>query len=520
MKPSPPRPSSTSTTATNKKGTLYITVGPQCGGKTTELRRIFGASFHKNEEDNGGGGVDFTIDDQPLVYIPVPTSYFLHGSSTLDHEKCWPALNTTVYDKTILSRISDISNTELCLVTKRLGDKLSADEFASSLLGSQQASSNKDTLAQDLIDAVEHVLQESKGDKANDNMLPEKVDLFIVEAIFQPRPLNMVQKLKDCSQQHSNSNPSEVPSALDEAVHLLKSHATNQLEVDMSWGNTNTRPREYSNALLAASMSGRPVEFIVFGGKEACEMIRDHVSRREYGKSHDNEVNNNESADEEEKSLLCLHKVDRKELLIRNLNRFIQTGRYVPSSAISDALVRVESLIANAAAEANKYYKEGETRISINRAKYRLDYQLAKLAGYHLNADRTVKTFNNPNNNGNRKRGRGSNRYQQQPGRYNGGRGGRYSEGREHNYGGRSGRSNSRTGGWNHHRQDHPNNYSQGRGYSQNRQENPDSRSYDNRGRGSGYNQNSEDSYGNQGMGRGYSQNRGDANGRGWNNNY
>ena len=46
-----------------RKGAIYITVGPQCGGKTTAVSKVLAKDK----------GVDITIDDQALVYIKVPT---------------------------------------------------------------------------------------------------------------------------------------------------------------------------------------------------------------------------------------------------------------------------------------------------------------------------------------------------------------------------------------------------------------------------------------------------------------
>ncbi|KAL3757168.1 hypothetical protein ACHAWU_004600 [Discostella pseudostelligera] len=40
-------PVKTTSNTSNPKGTLYVTVGPQCAGKTTILKHIFGKSFHK-----------------------------------------------------------------------------------------------------------------------------------------------------------------------------------------------------------------------------------------------------------------------------------------------------------------------------------------------------------------------------------------------------------------------------------------------------------------------------------------
>ncbi|KAL7528710.1 hypothetical protein ACHAXR_002588, partial [Thalassiosira sp. AJA248-18] len=489
------------------KGTLYITVGPQCSGKTTKLKSMFGKSFHKNQEKvseeslltkeeealsalpDGGGGVDITIDDLSLVYIPVPISYFVRNSTSKDAallggtNATFPSLNQKIHGKTINERINDPNNEELVSVLHRLGGTLSAEEFVVRIRGSKGSNGGGAKPVQDdLIDAVEHVMQlqqssPTKGGTDDGVMatLPEMIDLFIVESIFRPRPVDLLQKMPNNGQTTSNHNntstsPSETLSALDEALHLIKTHASNPRihasTAPISWGNTNTRPREFQSALEAAVLSGRPVEFIVFGGMEACDMIREHISRREYRKmshGHDEEnaaggtnakTNNAEGENDTEKqSLLCLPKVDRQTLLVRNLQRLLQTGKYIPSNAIADAMVRVESLLTSAVAEANKEYpKEDdngvtESKFSLSRAKFRLDYELAKLAGYRLNADRTVSSTHGngqgSRNNGQYKRnnyhaGRGDYRNRHQSGRYNGGR--------SRGYGGRGGRSSSYSG--------------------------------------------------------------------------
>ncbi|KAL7545375.1 hypothetical protein ACHAWF_008722 [Thalassiosira exigua] len=487
--------------AERPKGTLYITVGPPCAGKTTILKRIFGKSFHKNEEsvpeplaggEASAAGVDVTIDDQALVYIPVPTKYFLldsntEGSNRLESEGpeynsnkdlSQPPFDEPLFGKTIRERITDRSNEELVLVSRRLGGILSAEEFSTRLQGGQ--CSAKD----DLSYAIEHVIGlQEKSLKAEENAdhqgatLPATVDLFIVESIFRPRPFDALQKMSN------GKNPRSNTSALDDALHLMKSYATNPRVHDplapLSWGNTNTRPREFQSALESAALSGRPVEFIVYGGMEACEMIREHVSRREYRQSHGEESGSasnfsskiiDEDESPEMQKFLCLPKVDRKTLLVRNLQRFLKTGRYIPSSAISDAVVRVDSLLATAAAEPNKDCfmgggQEKDSQLSVSTAKFRLDYELAKLAGYRMKDDRTVSllrpTFDARNGNGRdrgggyvrgRYPGRADNRHQQSR---------RYHEERGRGHNGRGGSSSFHRGPTSNHRSYN----NQGRGY-------------------------------------------------------
>jgi hypothetical protein len=377
---------SSSTTANQTKGTIYITVGPQCSGKTTILKRIFGENFHKNEESQNSttaiqaGGVDITIDDQALVYIPVPVGYFLHNHTTLSDNVGCISLGMEVLGKTILERINDSSNDELRHVIQRLGGRISPAEFAS-LLYERQTQDPSNPIVEDLVAAVEDIA------RSNDTSLPEHVDLFIVEAIFRPRPLDLVRNIT--GEISSNSSLS----ALDAALDLLKSHANNSqqhaITAPIAWGNTNTRPREYTSALEAARQSGRPVNFIVFGGSEACDMIRDHMTRREYRQMHNDTSDGQANSTE---PINCLPKLTRLELFRRNLQRFLKSGRYIPSAAINDALVRVDSLLAAAAADAKKTC-DPDSMLTLDDAKFRLDFELAKLADFELNRDGTVRAL-------------------------------------------------------------------------------------------------------------------------------
>jgi len=464
------------------KGTLYVTVGPQCAGKTTILKILFGKSGRENEENiaesmssdnSSGAGVDIAIDDQDLVYIPVPTSYFLQSSPLNEH----PSLNQTIYGKTIRDRIHDPSNKELVLVLLRLGGTLGSEEFAFRLQEQNSGDTfDKKAARVDLIDAIEHVIQlHATGEDDDDNKvsapLPKAIDLFVAESIFRPRPLELLHQMANECTKKNTSSSLEALSALDQALYLLKTHAVNPdvhpSAACLSWGNTNTRPREFQSALEAAALSGRTVEFIVFGGMEACEMIRERMSRREYRKmSHVNEAVADKENSSDKQKIDFLPKVDRKTLFIRNLRRFLQTGRYIPSNAIADAVIRVESLLSEAVAEAIKDYPNedngsGIEPKSMHSAKFWLDFGLAKLAGYHLNQNRTVSSVNvhhDSSRSSHQPRSGGGGRWQP-PAGYRDGRG----------YGGRGERSNpyhNRQG-----RQQITSNNSLGRGYDRHRQD-------------------------------------------------
>jgi len=143
-------------------------------------------------------------------------------------------------------------------------------------------------------------------------------------------------------------------------------------------------------------------------------MIRNHVTRREYRKMiHDREESppsthyDASMTETDDNTIISLPKSDLQTLLRRNLQRFLQTGRYIPSKAIADAIIRTESLLASAAAEAKKHYErsreEGKCHDeyvltdpkNLIDAKFILDLELAKLAGFKLNPDRTVSSCPN-----------------------------------------------------------------------------------------------------------------------------
>ena len=384
------------------KGTIYITIGPQCSGKTTILRCIFGEPFQKIENTSSNNatiqadGIDITIDDQALVYIPIPVGHFMHdvarnGTST-EFTTGNITMNTEIFHKTIKQRIEDSSNDELRYVILRLGRKISAEQFTSRLIqnsGQHQQSELNIAVTNDLIAAVEDMVSTSNI------CLPEMVDLFIVESIFRPRPLHLIRNIT-----REISYATEC-SALDAAHDLLKTHATkgqlHSAAAPIAWGNTNTRPREYTTALDAARQSGRPVKFIVFGGIEVCDMIRGYTSRGEDQKLQEDNiaqerVDNNVEVDQSQ--VLSLPKLSRLELMKRNLRRFSKTGRYMPSTAINDAMIRVESLLTSAAAEAKKTGDPNST-LTLDDAHFRLDYALAKLAGFELDGNRTVHAIAN-----------------------------------------------------------------------------------------------------------------------------
>eukprot|EP00577_Skeletonema_sp_RCC1716_P007473 CAMPEP_0113387216 /NCGR_PEP_ID=MMETSP0013_2-20120614/8418_1 /TAXON_ID=2843 ORGANISM="Skeletonema costatum, Strain 1716" /NCGR_SAMPLE_ID=MMETSP0013_2 /ASSEMBLY_ACC=CAM_ASM_000158 /LENGTH=593 /DNA_ID=CAMNT_0000270097 /DNA_START=156 /DNA_END=1938 /DNA_ORIENTATION=+ /assembly_acc=CAM_ASM_000158 len=430
-----------SSNGTNNKGAIYITVGPQCSGKTTILKQLFGRKDslslpQEAKQQQQSSGLDITIDDQALVYLSLPTPIYLTSPCIYDSipgmkEKCDALHEQMVLGRTILDRLSDRSMDELLWVMQRLGGQIEADFFAKRIRDeddddddadneddymttkkkAQSAQTNKPRTTQDdLVDAVEYIIQ-TKNAEGITNLLPETVDLFIVESIFRPRPLSLISRfagneyhrLRDLSNNNNNNakrnnrNATETSSALEDAQTIIQSFASDSKQypptAPLSWGNTNTRPREMITALDAAEKSQRPVHFIIYGGLEACDQIRDH------------------SFQVDDDLTLCLPKSSRLTLLKRNIGRFVETGRYIPCSAIADAMERVNSMVASAVAEANKEEIMSSSCCDrANDAKFRLDYELAKLAGYSLHENRTVSCLSPSDNRGNyASGGRGNN---------------------------------------------------------------------------------------------------------------
>ena len=211
---SPPKRTKTKTDLNNSevsnKGKIYITIGPQCSGKTTILKQLFqekndvesttstgNASSNETERQQQQQqqrqqqiGLDVTIDDQALVYITLPTPIFLNNTCIYDtpaiEKKCEILRDQMIYDKTILTLIIDPCMDELAWVLQRLNNQIDAKFFASRICnydeddkkngssGKRQPSDRPRTTQEDLVDAVEYVIQSKNGE----NVLPPTVDLF------------------------------------------------------------------------------------------------------------------------------------------------------------------------------------------------------------------------------------------------------------------------------------------------------------------------------------------------------
>ena len=197
-------------------GDLIITIGPQCAGKTTFLRQI--------DHDI----VDICLDDQPDVYITVPTSLVLEPDPESE------LLQQSFHNQSLFHRIQN--KVERRLILQRWNQDVSPSEFEKSIV---QLYPEDPSLAKLLISAVEEFLLDDLP------VIPKTNQLFILESLFEP-------------------HPQTGQSAIDRAQKLLQS-AMSSSTTTVAWGNTNALPRDYVCALQAAKEFKRKVRFVVWG---------------------------------------------------------------------------------------------------------------------------------------------------------------------------------------------------------------------------------------------------------------
>ena len=380
---------------------LYITLGPPCSGKTTWLK---GQSAQPSV-------VDISLDDQPNVYVPIPAELFAASADKILEKKALSSesqklLQTSIFQKTLQERLLSRDTQEMRFVWQRLSGTITKDELESSLRKSheervqngrhnhnrqqQQHRNKQKTAASDLygdivmttlLGSVERVVGQRQQTQSV-SPLPETVDLFVVEALFRNKPGNIT--------------------GIERATNLLKQTPNT---TSVAWGNTNTKPSDYSQTLEIAQQQGRPVHFCIFDSGP--HSLNDK----------DNDASGN-NCDELKNSLFDLPHVSYSQLMDRNIQRLVKSGRYVPSKAIWDASSRVETLVSDAIGQV----RHSKTRVADSNTttataatsvtKLELDRQLARLAGFDMKDDCTVSKMSgggNPryNNSGRNSNGNG-----------------------------------------------------------------------------------------------------------------
>lgn len=364
------------------KQPIYISIGPQCSGKTTLLSQL----QQRISKDPTQKIHDVTVDEQPGVYIPVDIEFFLLPISTTPLQISY--LNRRILGKTIRSRLQE--QVESTAVLQRLAGKVTQTQFESTITQlyrnhTQEALTRRNpTLtisdsiwkndyhshaATDLLQVVEEFHDQLA---ASQLLLPPQIQLFIVEALFRP--------------DFHTSNQTAVEAASEQLLFLAKTIPSTDA---LAWGNTNTRPREYATALAAAMASGRPVYFLAYG---------DSTRRPKNNRNH-NHIG-------VAKGVFALPKLEKIDLLRRNIQRLLETGKYVPAKGIWESADRVERLTETVLRDLDKEVMlrlqqqnqdddddtgESLTLPQLMHSKFDFDRRLVQLANYELLKDRTVR---------------------------------------------------------------------------------------------------------------------------------
>ena len=189
-------------------------------------------------------------------------------------------LQEQVVGKTLLERIQAPDQAELVCLCRFLAKNVTRGELKEQLQNLHNST--------DLIPTILRALDAHPQAK-----LPETVDLFCRQVLF--------------------TRSRQQPSAVDKAHQTLRNTPKSQA---VAWGNTNLRPTNYQEALQIACEQGRPVHFVVFDGRQ--EQCASNFATDAFD----------------------LPAATLDQLMYRNVNRFLQTGRYIPSTVLSDMLQR------------------------------------------------------------------------------------------------------------------------------------------------------------------------------------
>jgi hypothetical protein len=367
---SSPPPSSTHRNKNNNKNNnpdaaltnaapLYITVGPQCCGKTTILQNKLQQSQSQQQQQQQSQQqlVDISLDDQPDVYVPIPTSIFLNPDATTSSQQQQQLLQQKMYHgKSLLERIQDeASTTELRWILKRWEGEVSPQNFAIAMLQFYRDQGHPVPVSQALIRAVEGFLkvvpvvvvvvgeeeqQESKSKKATRPsslpIMPTVIQVFVVESLFRPHPQSSLSAI-----QRAHKQLRETP-----------------LHTPVAWGNTNSKSKDYQMALEIACQTRRPVHFIVCAPPllpAPAPSVVDGTTTNDTTSSMSQET----ALQTKTRTTTRMPWVPLSTLLLRNLQRLADSGKYVPAVAIADCCMRVEALVA-------PYYKNSNSNSNHN----------------------------------------------------------------------------------------------------------------------------------------------------------
>ncbi len=94
--------------------------------------------------------------------------------------------------------------------------------------------------------------------------------------------------------------------------------------------------------------------------------------------------------------LAALPRVGIKDLIRRNIKRYRDTGRFIPTKAIVDTNSRIDKLMLQAM---NEMKNSGQSRQKREFTKFDLDAAMVNMVGFRMREDRTVYRSNKNRNN-------------------------------------------------------------------------------------------------------------------------
>lgn len=190
--------------STKAKAPIYITVGPQCAGKTTYLSQI-------------DGNFDVALDNVGFTYTPVTTDVLISDVVTTE------GVDMRKYT----------ANYEIVWISLFLLDMCTADDAVRNIMKNIQNPELEPILSTVLHNAAMN----------RDRMKSPTIDLF------------------NASYRNNNA----VNAGITELETILANPALNNRSV--SWGNTNLVPKFFRQVLDLAYSHGRPVKFLRWGAE-------------------------------------------------------------------------------------------------------------------------------------------------------------------------------------------------------------------------------------------------------------
>ncbi|CAJ1953499.1 unnamed protein product [Cylindrotheca closterium] len=364
----PPKTQST----TKKIAEVLISIAPPCSNKDEALAAYVSTTGYQDAFHSVS-----LRDTSKGIYHLVPVEAFLYPTTHLTEKDGSVILHS---DTTVHDRLNDeeyaMTDNEIRKVILRLAGRITPDDFADEMIEKARRAGDtvkyfrkrRMSINKDLIVAMEEVALEAIGEvlvqmqlqfdktKESEEELPYDEQTKREEPQLLPGPTNATSA-ELLSARALIKTPVVslfVPQCifrgggLDKAQEILSKLLEKELSsVPLAWENMNSRPSEYADILEAAEKAKRPVKFIAWGSQ-------------------------------------WMPRVDRKDLLKRNIQRFRQTGRYIPAGAIGGSLDRIESLRENAE-EVAKFLAKGDE----DWEKY-MDAAFARLAGFKMQSDGTV----------------------------------------------------------------------------------------------------------------------------------